>query len=194
MRKYETIVILDPDISDEKQESFFEKVNEMIPQDGGVLIETDKWGTRKLAYEIKKKVRGNYTRLVYCGTGNLVNEMERTFQIDDRILKYMTVLLEKEVDIEKIKAEISATEVESQEESSALDAEPVTETTENQVEIQASENETEISESSVPEDSDSEDSDSKDSDSKDSDDESEPDPLTEKTSETSQTESNQEEK
>jgi small subunit ribosomal protein S6 len=68
----------------------------------------DDWGTRKLAYAIKKKERGHYIRFDFCGTGAVVNEIERFFKIDDSILKYMTVLLDKKADIEKIKEEVAA--------------------------------------------------------------------------------------
>jgi small subunit ribosomal protein S6 len=70
----------------------------------------DDWGTRKLAYEIKKKERGYYVRFDFCGTGAVVDEIERFFRIDDRVLKYMTVLLDKIADIEKIKEEVAAAE------------------------------------------------------------------------------------
>jgi small subunit ribosomal protein S6 len=56
-----------------------------------------------MAYEIKKKLRGHYTRLDFCGNGDLVDEIERTFRIDDRVMKYMTVLLEKDADVDAIK-------------------------------------------------------------------------------------------
>jgi small subunit ribosomal protein S6 len=67
-------------------------------------------GGRRLAYEIKKKSRGYYVRLDYCGTGKFVDEMERFFRIDDRVMKYMTVLLDKYADIELIKEEIAKAE------------------------------------------------------------------------------------
>ena len=66
----------------------------------------DEWGNKRLAYEIKKKTRGFYIRIDYCGTGTLVDEMERLLRIDDRVLKYLTVLLKKNVDLESIKEEI----------------------------------------------------------------------------------------
>ena len=72
----------------------------------------DEWGVKKLAYEVKKKPRGYYVRIDYCGTGDLVNEMERVFRIDDRVLKYMTVLTDEKVDIENIKKEIAEAEME----------------------------------------------------------------------------------
>jgi small subunit ribosomal protein S6 len=70
----------------------------------------DEWGTKRLANEIKKKVRGYYVCLDYCGSGPLVDEIERFFRIDDRILKYMTVVLDKDVDIENVKEEIAKAE------------------------------------------------------------------------------------
>jgi small subunit ribosomal protein S6 len=112
MRRYETIFIIDPDLSEEGRAPFFEKLKDLFLQHNGLLVVADEWGARKLAYEIKKKPRGYYVRLDYCGAGILVNEIERFFRIDDRVLKYMTVLLEKDVDIESVKEEIARAEAE----------------------------------------------------------------------------------
>ena len=108
MRRYETIIIMDPDLPAEKQEPVLKRVEETIAQQGGYMALIDDWGTRKLAYAIKKKERGHYIRFDFCGTGALVDEMERFFRIDDSVLKYMTVLLDRKADIEKIKEEIAA--------------------------------------------------------------------------------------
>ena len=110
MRRYETIVIIDPDLSAEKREPVLERVKDVIAQQGGYLAFLDDWGARKLAYEIKKKERGYYVRFDFCATGGVVDEIERFFRIDDRVLKYMTVLLDKKADIEKIKEEVTAAE------------------------------------------------------------------------------------
>lgn len=110
MRRYETIFIIDPDISEEERSPLFERLNDLVPQYNGLLVMAEEWGNKKLAYEIKKKARGFYVRLDYCGTGTLVNEIERFFRIDDRVLKYMTVLLEKDIDVEIIKEEIAKAE------------------------------------------------------------------------------------
>jgi small subunit ribosomal protein S6 len=111
MRRYETFIIIDPDLSDEERSPIFEKVKDLIQQEECLLVMLDEWGARKLAYEIKKKSRGYYVRLDYCGTGKLVNEMERFFRIDDRVMKYMTVLLDKYADIELIKEEMAKAEI-----------------------------------------------------------------------------------
>ncbi|MGD9044905.1 MAG: 30S ribosomal protein S6 [Desulfobacterales bacterium] len=110
MRRYETIVIIDPDLSAEKREPVLERVKDVIAQQSGYLAFVDDWGNRKLAYEIKKKERGHYVRFDFCGTAAVVDEIERFFRIDDRALKYMTVLLDKSADIEKIKEEVAAAE------------------------------------------------------------------------------------
>ena len=110
MRRYETIIITDPDLSAEQREPIVKRVQDVIDQENGYLAFTDDWGARKLAYEIKKKARGYYTRFDFCGTAAAVDEMERFFRIDDRVLKYMTVLLDKAADIEKVKEEIAASQ------------------------------------------------------------------------------------
>lgn len=115
MRRYETFIIIDPDLSDEERSPIFEKVKDLIQQEECFLVMIDEWGDRRLAYEIKKKSRGYYVRLDYCGTGKLVNEMERFSRIDDRIMKYMTVLLDKHADIELIKEEIAKSEIKESE-------------------------------------------------------------------------------
>ena len=108
MRRYETIIITDPDLSPEQRDPVLQRVADVINQGDGYLALTDEWGNRKLAYEIKKRDRGFFIRFDFCGTGAMVNEIERFFRIDDRVLKYMTVLTDKAVDIEKIKEEIAA--------------------------------------------------------------------------------------
>jgi small subunit ribosomal protein S6 len=106
MNRYETIFIFDPDIGGDDQEAILEKLRLMIPQGNGTLLMFDDWGDRKFAYEIKKKMHGRYVRLDYCGGGNLVDDIERFFRLDYRILKFMTILLDKDVDVETLKLEM----------------------------------------------------------------------------------------
>ena len=112
MRRYETIVILDPDISEEERAPVFSRVSDTIEQGNGLLVLLDEWGTRKLAYEIKKKPRGHYTRIDYCGTGVIVDEIERFFRIDDRVMKYLTIMLDENADVDQLKEEIARAESE----------------------------------------------------------------------------------
>ena len=114
MRRYETIFITDPDLADEERGSLTERLNDLISNQGGALLKIDEWGQKRLAYEIKKKQRGYYILLDYCGTGPLVTEMERLFRIDDKILKYMTVLLDNNTDIETAKNDIAREDAEKE--------------------------------------------------------------------------------
>jgi small subunit ribosomal protein S6 len=107
MKRYETIVIIDPDLSKEAETPIFDRLNDLIPQYKGFLIETDDWGTKKLAYDIKKKNRGHYVRFDFCGDGVLIQEMERFFRIDDKVMKFMTVLLDDNIDLDVIKADLA---------------------------------------------------------------------------------------
>ena len=127
MRRYETIVIIDPDLSEEDRTSFLNRVREIIPQQGGVLIQEDPWGVKKLAYEIKKKPRGYYVRIDYCGLGKAVDEVERFFRIDDRAMKFLTVQLSAEADAQKILADIAAAKASVSQETTAAEGAPASE-------------------------------------------------------------------
>ncbi len=137
MRRYETFLIIDPDLSQDQRKPLISKVEELITQMDGFLVLTDDWGDRKLAYNIKKKGRGYYVRFDYCGLASLVNEIERFFRIDDRALKYMTVLLSEDPDLEKIKEEKAATETAAARETAAAaeTAAAVTAVAENQSDL-----------------------------------------------------------
>jgi small subunit ribosomal protein S6 len=121
------MVIVDPDVTEQERTELFDRFGELIAGQSGYLVENDEWGTRKLAYPIKKKPRGFYLRIDYCGSGNLVTELERNLRIEDRILKYMTVLLEENPDIEALKEAAARKEAEetaaAQEEAERKEAE-----------------------------------------------------------------------
>jgi len=114
MRRYETFIILDPDLSVEQRLPVIERVKDILSQMGGFLIRIDEWGSRKLAYTVAKKERGYYVRFDFGGTGQVVNEMERFFRIDERVLKHMSVLLDPSPNIEKIKEEMAKAEAEAE--------------------------------------------------------------------------------
>lgn len=108
MRHYETVFIADPDIPPDVQQTLFEKARTLISGNAGELVNFDEWGNKRLAYEIRKKQRGHYVRLDYCGTGSTVSSLENAFRIDERVLKFMTVMLDKEADPEQLKAAVEA--------------------------------------------------------------------------------------
>jgi small subunit ribosomal protein S6 len=104
MNHYETIFIIDPDTTDADREGIMGKARSTFSQKNGELLLIDNWGVRKLAYEIEKKKQGRYVRLDYCGDGHLVDELERNFRLDYRVLKFMTILIDKDADVDALKA------------------------------------------------------------------------------------------
>ncbi|OQY11539.1 MAG: 30S ribosomal protein S6 [Desulfobacteraceae bacterium 4572_19] len=130
MRRYETIFIADPDIPEERRSQIFDKIKDTVKVQNGFIAEFDEWGIKKLAYEINRKPRGYYVRMDLCGTGDLIFELERNFRLDDKVLKFMTILLESNTSIEKIKQEI-ADKAKSKEEKDALESEKRTAQTED---------------------------------------------------------------
>lgn len=105
MKRYETILVLDSDTGKETWEEISGRMIKQIENAGGLHIITDDWGSIKLAYEIRKKTRGHYYRLEFCAPGELIKEMERYLRLDEKVMRYLSVLIDENVDIEQIKNE-----------------------------------------------------------------------------------------
>jgi small subunit ribosomal protein S6 len=110
MRRYETIFIVRPNISEDEIEAITAKTTSTIEGDGGTIFRNDKWGLKKLAYLIKKEYQGYYVYLDYAGVPASVAEIERIFRIDDRILKYLTVKLADTCDPQAVQEELASAE------------------------------------------------------------------------------------
>ena len=110
MRRYETIFIVRPNVSEDEIEAAINRTTSIIEGDGGTIIRVDKWGLRKLAYLIKKESQGYYVYIDYAGIPVSVSEIERIFRIDDKILKYLTVKLADFCDPEAAKRELAEAE------------------------------------------------------------------------------------
>lgn len=108
MRRYESVVIINPDVSAEERDAIKAKLEEIIAQNGGEILKIDDWGIKRMAYLIRKKARGYYLLFDYCGMGPVVGEIERFCRISDKCLKYMTIVIDMNADPEKIKADIAS--------------------------------------------------------------------------------------
>lgn len=91
MRKYETIFILQPDLAEEETKTVTDKVQDVVASYKGDFHRLDDWGTRKLAYPIRKFPRGRYYYLRFDGGAQLVAELERRLRLDERVLRYLSV-------------------------------------------------------------------------------------------------------
>lgn len=106
MRRYETTYILRPNLGEDQITEIINRTNAIITDGAGTVINLDRWGLKKLAFEIKKETQGYYLCVDYTGTGAVVDEIERIFRIDDRVIRYLTVKLADSIDQETIQKEI----------------------------------------------------------------------------------------
>ena len=95
MRHYETIFIASPTLTDEQADELVKQYEGIIAEQGGELLKTDKWGRKKLAYEVQKFSEGYYTLFEMNAGPTLVAELERRFRNNDAVIKYMSVRLDE---------------------------------------------------------------------------------------------------
>lgn len=99
-REYETIYILRPDIDADSADRVGTRLAEVVGREKGRLTKVELWGRRRLAFDIAKHRRGVYVYLKYLGTGQVVSEVERNLRLSDGVLKYQTVLVRSDVQVE----------------------------------------------------------------------------------------------
>ena len=97
-REFETIFILRPDTNQDGIHVVNSRVRQVIEQMGGRLLKLDNWGKRKLAYEVKKQLKGIYLYWQYLGTAGVVEEIERNLRMLDSVIRYYTVKIDEDVD------------------------------------------------------------------------------------------------
>jgi len=110
LQRYEVIAIVLANLTDEDITALIERSQTIITDRKGVVAKIDKWGKRRLAYEINKQKDGYYFLIDFAGDGPIVAEIERNYKIDDRILKFMTVKKEGASTREGIEQEFAAAE------------------------------------------------------------------------------------
>ncbi|MEL4503362.1 30S ribosomal protein S6 [Luteococcus sp. H138] len=87
MRKYEIVVIIDPDVDERQVSPLMDKHTKTITEAGGTVDNIDVWGKRRLAYEIRKKPEGIYVVLNVTAEPAAVKEMDRLMTIDEQIMR-----------------------------------------------------------------------------------------------------------
>lgn len=98
MRKFETLLLLSPELSGDARTALLDGIKGIIEREGGKVLLEDVWGMRDLAYPVQKQMRGFYVRLEYAAPGTLVAELERNIRITEGIFKFLTVKLADEVE------------------------------------------------------------------------------------------------
>ena len=108
MRHYETVFILRPDLGEAQIKESTNRFGQIVGSGGGELVETDEWGVRELAYNIKRERRGYYVRFDYVASAAVVNELERNLRLADNVLRYLSVLVDIEANPAELRSEVEA--------------------------------------------------------------------------------------
>jgi small subunit ribosomal protein S6 len=87
--EYEILLLLDPDLPEERQAEVVARVQALIEQGGGTVERHDAWGRRRLAYPIQKKEEGVYHLVSFTAETETLDELSRVLKIDDDVLRHM---------------------------------------------------------------------------------------------------------
>ncbi len=104
---YETTFIVNAGLDDPQIDTVIDKVKELITKNGGEIMELAKWGRKRFAYPIKKKNNGFYVLCEFKSGGDIVAKLERHFQLDENIIRFLIIAMDKK----SLQARISASDL-----------------------------------------------------------------------------------
>jgi small subunit ribosomal protein S6 len=90
--KYETTFILEPGLDETRVNEEIERVSQWIKDLGGEILEVQRWGKRRLAYEINKKRDGIYTLILHQSPGPVIKEVERRMSLNEAYIRVLSVI------------------------------------------------------------------------------------------------------
>jgi small subunit ribosomal protein S6 len=93
---YETAVLINAALDDEQIEGIITRIKDFITTNGGEVTEIDNWGRKRLAYPVEKSKIGYYVIIRFNALTNIVSKLERFYVLDENILRFLTIALEKE--------------------------------------------------------------------------------------------------
>ena len=94
MNKYESVIIVNPNVDEEGIKALEKKFTDIINNDGK-LEKIDNLGKRKLAYEVKKNNEGIYLVLTFDANADLIEELQRNYRITDEVIKFIVIRIEE---------------------------------------------------------------------------------------------------
>jgi small subunit ribosomal protein S6 len=95
LKQYETVFIMTPVLSDEQMKETVKKFENILLEKGAEIIHQENWGLRRLEYAIQKKSTGFYHLFEFKAEPNVVAEFELQYRRDEKIMRYLTVTLDK---------------------------------------------------------------------------------------------------
>ncbi len=95
-RHYESVVLINAALEDDQIEATISHVRETISTNGGEIVDVEKWGRKRLAYPIKKSKTGYYLVVRFLASPSIITTLERSFRLDETIVRYLTIALNKQ--------------------------------------------------------------------------------------------------
>lgn len=95
MTQYETTIVLTPLLSEEVAKEVIAKFTKVLTDNGAEIVLEDNWGLKKLAYPIEKKTTGYYHLTEYKVSGEVIGKLEIELKRDERVMRFLTVKLDK---------------------------------------------------------------------------------------------------
>lgn len=95
MNQYETVFIATPVLSEDQMKEAVKKYQDFLTDNGAEIVHEERWGMRKLAYPIQKKSTGFYHLIEFRADGSLIATFETHLKRDERLLRFLTVKLDK---------------------------------------------------------------------------------------------------
>ena len=108
MTLYEEILILNPDLDENAINEIVENVKNKIIKQGGEILKSENWGSRKLAYQLNKQDKGHYIVLLFKAPPTTIHELERYAMITDTINKIMVIRIQKKKHVDAVMASLAA--------------------------------------------------------------------------------------
>ncbi len=94
MRTYESIFIVHPEVVGDDQTALIDKYKTILSDQGADVLKLENWGTRTLAYQVKKQSKGCYVLVIFDAEPTVIAEFERRMRIDEKVIKFQTIILE----------------------------------------------------------------------------------------------------
>lgn len=97
LNTYETTVIINPTLEEHQIENIVKNVEDMITRSGGSVKSVERWGRKRLSYPINKRNNGYYAYIEFEADGGFITDLERNFEYDENIMRYLTIRLDQKM-------------------------------------------------------------------------------------------------
>ncbi len=92
---YETAVIINATLDDEQIAQVVSRIKDYVTSNGGIIQDVEDWGRRRLAYMVNKNKIGYYIFIRFNGPSNVISKLERNYKLDEHVLRFLTIKLDK---------------------------------------------------------------------------------------------------